>query len=128
MAGASLGLASKRRPGTAGAIAARLSAMLRNIHLSGGEVSILKAIGLSAQPIHGRQLLERVGEMEPTEVVDDLNGLVMLGYVVSDKTSIRNVDEVEQTVFHVNANYVRDLREAITPVRHEPERRRRRRG
>ena len=99
----------------------------REIHLSGGEVTILKALGLNAPAIHGRQLLDRVGEMEPAEVIDDLKGLMMVGYVLSDKTTLRTAEEVEDATFHVNVNYARDLRDALDPRRRDSERRRRRR-
>jgi hypothetical protein len=102
--------------------------MVRDINLNGGEVAILKALGLSGAATFGRQLLERVGEIEPEELIDDLHGLVMLGYVLADRASIRTVDEIERAMFHVNANYARDLKEALNPVRRETERRRRRRG
>ena len=101
--------------------------MLREINLNGGEVAILKALGLSSAATFGQQLLERVGEIEPEELIDDLHGLVMLGYVLADRASIRTVEEIERAMFHVNANYLRDLKEALNPGRREPERRRRRR-
>jgi hypothetical protein len=101
--------------------------MAREIHLSGGEVTILKALGLNDPAIHGRQLLDRVGEMEPGEVIDDLKGLMMLGYVVSDTTKLRTAEEIEDATFHVNANYARDLRDVLDPHRRESERRHRRR-
>ena len=102
--------------------------MVRDINLNGGEVAILKALGLSCATTFGGQLLERVGEIEPDELIDDLHGLVMLGYVLSDRANIRTVEDIERATFHVNANYLRDLKEALNPSRREPERRRRRRG
>src|SRR5205807_3949676 len=103
--------------------------MHREINLSGGEISILKTIGLSGAPVYGKLLLERIGEMEPAEFVDELNGLIALGYVLSDKVNLRKMDEVEKAVFRVNASYAHDLRDAIQPGRRrEQEKRRRRRG
>jgi len=102
--------------------------MQREIKLSGGEISLLKTLGLSGTPTHGRLLLQKVGEMEKSEFLDDLTGLMSLGYVVSDKVNIRLMEDVERAVFRVNASYSRDLKDAITPGRREPERRRRRRG
>jgi len=103
--------------------------MRREINLSGGEISLLKTMGLSGAPIYGKQLVEHIGDMEPAEFVDELNGLIMLGYVLSDKVNIRSVEDVEKATFRVNASYARDLRDAIQPGRRrEQERRRRRRS
>ena len=101
--------------------------MVRGLNLNGGEIAILKALGLSGAATFGKQLLERTGEIHPGELIDDLHGLIMCGYVLSDKSAIRTVEEIERATFRVNANYMRDLKEAIRPS-HEPERRRRRRG
>jgi hypothetical protein len=103
--------------------------MVRDINLTGSEIAILKALGLSGAATFGRQLLERVGEIEPDALLDDLHGLLMLGYILADRTSIRTVEEIERSSFHVNSNYLRDLQAAINPSQHdEPKRRRRRRG
>jgi len=103
--------------------------MHREINLSGGEISILKTIGLSGAPVYGKLLAERIAEMETAEFLDELNGLISLGYVLSDKVNIRTMEDLERAVFRVNASYAHDLREAIQPGRRrERERRRRRRG
>jgi len=103
--------------------------MHREINLSGGEISILKTIGLSGAPVYGKLLIERVGEMEFAEFLDELNGLISLGYVLSDKVNIRKMEDMEKAVFRVNASYAHDLRDAIQPGRRrEQQRRRRRRG
>jgi len=104
--------------------------MRREINLSGGEITLLKTMGLSGAPIYGKLLVERVGEMEHAEFLDELNGLISLGYVLSDKVNVRTMEDVERAVFRVNPSYARDLRDAITPGRRrEQERsRRRRRG
>jgi hypothetical protein len=103
--------------------------MHRDINLSGGEITILKTMGLSGMPVYGKQLGERIGEMEPAEFVDELNGLIMLGYILADKVNIHTMEDVEKATFRVNASYAHDLRDAIRPGRRrEQERRRRRRG
>jgi hypothetical protein len=103
--------------------------MRREINLSGGEITLLKMMGLSGTPVNGKQLAEQIGEMEPGEFIDELNGLIMLGYVLSDKVNIHTIEDVEKARFRVNASYARDLRDAIRPGRRrEQERRRRRRG
>ena len=103
--------------------------MKREINLSGGEISLLKTLGLSGTPIYGRLLVERIGEMEAAEFLDELAGLVSQGYVLCDKVNVRTMEDVERAVFRVNASYARDLKDAIQPGRRrEHEQRRRRRG
>ncbi len=103
--------------------------MRREINLSGGEITLLKTMGLSGAPTYGKVLIERIGEMETAEFLDELNGLISLGYVLSDKVNLRSMEDVERSVFRVNASYVRDLKDAIQPGRRrEQKQRRRRRG
>ena len=103
--------------------------MHREINLSGGEITLLKTLGLSGTPTYGKILLEKIGEMGPAEFLDELDGLISLGYVLSDKVNVRTMEDVERAVFRVNASYARDLKDAVNPGRRrEPERRRRRRG
>jgi hypothetical protein len=102
--------------------------MHREINLSGGEITLLKTMGLTGAPTYGKLLIEHVGEMEQAEFLDELNGLVSLGYVLCDKVTIRNMEDVERAVFRVNASYARDLKDAVHPGRRrerEPRRRRR---
>jgi len=103
--------------------------MKREINLSGGEITLLKTMGLSGTPIYGKLIVDRIGEMEQAEFLDDLTGLVSLGYVLSDKVNVRTMEDVERAVFRVNASYARDLRDSLNPSRRkEHEQRRRRRG
>ena len=102
--------------------------MRREINLSGGEITLLKTLGLTGAPIYGKLLVERIGEMEQAEFIDELDGLVSLGYVLCDKVNVRTMEDVERAVFRVNPSYARDLKDALHPGRREPERRRRRRG
>ena len=103
--------------------------MQREINLSGGEISLLKAMGLSGSPVYGKLLIDHVGEMDAAEFLDELSGLISLGYVLADKVNVRTMEDVERTVFRVNASYARDLRDALQPGRRrEREHRRRRRG
>src|SRR5437660_11825976 len=104
----------------------------REVRWSGGEITVLKTMGLSGTPTHGKELVKRIGEMETAEFLDALNGLISVGYVLSNKVTIGSMEDVERTFFRVNASYARDLRDAITPSRRRehdrPRRRRRRRG
>jgi hypothetical protein len=103
--------------------------MRREISLSGGEITLLKSMGLSGTPVYGKLLIEDLGEMAEAEFLDDLDGLISQGYVLSDKVNVRTIEDVERAVFRVNASYARDLKDALNPGRHrERERRRRRRG
>ena len=104
--------------------------MRREINLNGGEISILKTLGLTGTSMPGKLLKERIGDLETAEFLDELNGLIMLGYVLSSKVNISSMEELERSFFRVNASYARDLRDAITPgrKREDRSRRRRRRG
>jgi hypothetical protein len=104
--------------------------MRREINLSGGEISILKALGLSGTPVQGKILIARSDNMEPAELLDVLDGLITIGYVLSSKANVNNIEDVEHGFFRVNPSYARDLRDATRPgLRREEDRtRRRRRG
>ena len=102
--------------------------MHREINLSGGEITLLKSLGLSGTPTYGKLLAEKIGDMEQSEFLDDLTGLIALGYILADKVNIRTIEDVEHAVLRVNSSYARDLKDALHPGRREPERRRRRRG
>lgn len=102
--------------------------MERDIKLDGGEISVLKAIGVSGGQMPGKMLLERVNDMEPVELADSLSCLMTLGYVLSTKMTIRDEEDIEKSIFRVNPSYVRDLRDALKPggrQREEKSRRRR---
>ena len=83
---------------------------MSEIHLNGGEISILKTIGLSGGMIGGRQLAERMSEMEGAEFLDALDGLILMDYVLSDRVSVRTMDQVESANFRVNPAHARELR------------------
>ena len=69
--------------------------MRREIKLSGGEITLLKTLGLSGTPVHGKILLERIGEMEQAELMDEVNGLISQGYVLCDKVNVRTKEDVD---------------------------------
>ena|SRR3978361_1053689 len=89
--------------------------MPREIKLDGGEISLLKTIGLSGTQVYGKLLLEHVDDMIPAEFLETLDGLLSLGYVLSNKVNVRKIEDVEKAFFRVNPAYQRDLRDAINP-------------
>ena len=103
--------------------------MHREINLSGGEITLLKTMGLSGTPVPGKLLVERAGEIMEAEFLDELGGLLSQGYILSDKVNVRTMEDVQRAIFRVNSSYARELKDALHPGRRrEPERRRRRRG
>ena len=102
--------------------------MGREIKLDGGEITVLKKIGLSGTPVYGKMLTDRAGGMETAEFLETLTGLIDQGYVISNKVNIRLMEDVEKAFFRVDAAYTKDLRDALNPGRRrEQERTRRRR-
>src|ERR1700755_3052140 len=91
--------------------------MGREIRLDGGEISILKKIGLSGAPLLGKLLIDRIEEMETGEFLDTLAGLLDLEYVVSNKVNVRTMQDVEKAFFRVNPAYTKDLQDAVNPSR-----------
>ena len=93
---------------------------MSEIKLDGGEISVLKAIGFGGTSISGDQLIQRVPNLGEAELIDILDGLMMMGYVVSDKQSLRTIEEVKSTTFHINSGYSKDLHETVDPRRKAP--------
>jgi hypothetical protein len=91
--------------------------MAREIKLDGGEITLLKKIGLSGSPVYGKMLIDRSEEMETAEFLETLTGLIDQGYIISNKVNIRLIEDVERAFFRVNASYAKDLRDAINPAR-----------
>jgi hypothetical protein len=89
--------------------------MGRDIHLDGGEITLLKKIGLSGAQVYGKILLDRVEGMETAELLDTLTGLIDQGYVLANKVNIRLIEEAEKAFFRVNSAYAKDLRDAVNP-------------
>lgn len=102
--------------------------MAREISLSGGDVSVLKALGLSGGAMSGRALLERIPGMESAELADTLSGLIMMDYVACDMARLRTAEDLKDAHFTVNTAMLRDLREAIAPKKKEVRATRQRRG
>ena len=90
---------------------------MSDISLNGGEITLLKTLGLSGGTVAGRQLVERSDDMEGAEFLDTLGGLMAMGYVVSNKVNIRTMDAVESATFRVNSAFGRELKDAVYPSR-----------
>jgi len=93
---------------------------MSDIKLDGGEISVLKAIGFGGTAISGDQLIERVSDFAAAELIDTLDGLMMLGYVISDKQSFHSLEDIQHSTFRINSGYSKDLRETVDPRRKEP--------
>lgn len=97
----------------------------REISLSGGEIAVIKALGISGNPVAGDALVERMNMLEDAEIVDTLLGLMAQDFVESDRDTLRTIGDVERATFKINAQHIKDLRGALSPQRKERERRRR---
>ena len=100
--------------------------MAREIHLDGGEITVLKAVGLSGARIKGRTLLDRLDDLEEAELIDTLDGLMMFGHLESSSDRLSSTEDIERADFWVNSARVKELRDAIAGRTDKPERRRRR--
>jgi hypothetical protein len=99
-----------------------------DIQLSGGEVSMIKALGFTGTAISGEVLMGRMGEISEPDFMNLLRGLILQGLVEGDKEYFHKIDEVRESHYHVNPQYARDLRDAVFEhLRPGAHRRRRRR-
>ena len=86
-----------------------------DIQLDGGEITIIKALGLTGGEISGEELMVRVPELMEAELIDSIKGLIMMGYVVADRQAFYNKEGLQQTKFYVNSGYSKDLKDAMDP-------------
>jgi hypothetical protein len=101
--------------------------MPREIKLDGGEITLLKKIGLSGTQMSGKMLIDRADSMETSEFIETLTGLIDQGFVLSNKVNIRVIEDVERAFFRVNPADAKDLRDAVNPSRRRERVRRQRR-
>ena len=101
--------------------------MGHEIQLNGGEITILKAIGLSGSAMGGKFLLDRIEEVEAGEFIYTLGGLMAMGYLLATKVNIRTLEDVERASFRVNPSYAHDLKGALDPNRRREAAKQRRR-
>jgi hypothetical protein len=88
----------------------------REINLDGGEVSILKALGVGSGEMSGEDLLTKLGnDLAPAELIDTIKGLMTVGYVEADKNAFYDLEDLKEVHFRVNSGYTKELREALDP-------------
>jgi hypothetical protein len=95
------------------------------IQLDGAEITVLKAVGVGGGITDGETLIDRVSGLENSEFIDTLKGLIMLGYLLCDKNSLHELEDIKTAKFHVNSGYSKALREAMDPKGQQPKRSRR---
>ncbi len=100
--------------------------MAREIKLNGGEIAVLKAIGFGGGQLHGKLLMDRIEDMVQAEFLDTLDGLLTMGYVLSNKVNVRTVEDVQRSFFRLNPAHARDLKDAMHPSSGRDQRRARR--
>lgn len=101
--------------------------MSHEINLSGGEITLLKTIGLSGAAMAGKVLVERADELEAGELIDTLDGLVTMGYVLSNRPNVRSAEDIQRAFFRVNPSYIKELRDVLHPARRQAREQRERR-
>lgn len=106
--------------------------MSRELTLDGGEITVLKKIGLSGGQIYGKLLTDDLEKDEIPIFLDTLAGLMEQNYILSNKVNIRLIEDVERAFFRVNPAFAVELRDAASPARRrerdrQRERRQRRR-
>ncbi|MBV9126846.1 MAG: hypothetical protein JO117_02030 [Verrucomicrobia bacterium] len=89
---------------------------------------MIKTLGLSGALMFGEILCERLEDMEDSELVDTLQGLITEDYVITDASWIRRIEDVEKVKFKVNSVVLKELRDALHPQRERGRERRRRRS
>src|SRR5438105_6408147 len=110
----------------------RVFPMPRELTLDGGEITLLKRIGLSGGQTYGRLLVDDLEQEEIPIFLETLIGLLDQNYILTNKVNIRLIEDVEKAFFRVNPAFATDLRNAVHPARRrererERERTRRRR-
>ncbi len=85
---------------------------MRNIKLTGREISIVRAIGFT-EPVLGAALQEFT-HMEAEDVTDTLNGLISAGFAESIPYYEEvKIEQMPTTAFEINPAYALGLKEAL---------------
>jgi hypothetical protein len=85
---------------------------MRNIKLTGREVSVVRAIGF-ADAMLGAEIMDST-HMEPEDVTDTLNGLLSAGFAECIPYAEEvQLAEMPVTAFELNPAYAHDLKTAL---------------
>jgi hypothetical protein len=87
---------------------------MRELSLSGGDISLIKCFGAGTTPISGKDLAKSSG-MVAAELVDTLQGLVIQDLVQCAKPSFKTMQDIETVMFRLNSGRMKDIRTAIRP-------------
>lgn len=98
---------------------------MSKINLEGGEITIIRALGLAGTPMAGRDLKGRVGRMSDQDLMETLQTLIALGFVTSTP-DLDLVEDLDKAMVAVNSGYSKALKEALEPEKREPTKRVRR--
>ena len=90
---------------------------MRELYLDGGEITLLKRIGLSGAQMYGKLLVDTVEDEDMPVFLNTLNGLIEQDYVLSSKTNLRTSDDVKSAFLRVNPSFAVALRDAVSPAR-----------
>jgi hypothetical protein len=99
----------------------------KELNLDGGEIAIIKAIGLSGSDMRGDDIMERVPDSGVSELIDTLKGLISVGFIEADKSNFYDEEDMKNVYFHVNSGYAKELKDAMDPNPDRPKSRRMRR-
>lgn len=89
--------------------------MGQNIPLDGGEITVLKSLGVNGTPVAGEVVAKICEKMDPSELVSIMKGLVDLGFVICEVENITNLDDIKTQDFQINSSYAKDLKNAMNP-------------
>ena len=87
--------------------------MARDIQLDGAEISVIKCLGIGSGEMEGSVLAEQCADLDFSELMDTVKGLMSVGFVDSDSDSFHNEIEFGKVHFRVNSGYTKDLRDAL---------------
>jgi len=99
----------------------------KELNLDGGEIAIIKALGLGGSEMRGDDLVSRVPDLDVGELINTLKGLISVGFINADTSSFYEEDDMKSVHFQVNSGYAKDLRDALDPNPERPKSRRMRR-
>ena len=89
--------------------------MGHEIQLDGTEISIIKAIGIGGGDVDGEALLQRCKGIDMNEMIETIKGLIDLGYVDADASSLYGKEDLKEASFRVNPGWAKDLKDALDP-------------